>query len=117
MIRRRHLIRLTLAAAVPGLIAGVAWAQPKPAAAPVKIGEINSYKAQPAFLEPYRKGMELAIEQLNAAAGSGGRRYELITRDDNASPGDAVRAAEELVAREKIDVLAGAFLSNTGLAL
>ena len=30
---------------------------------------------------------------------------------------DAVRAAEELVSREKIDVLAGAFLSNTGLAL
>src|SRR6185369_7603453 len=83
----------------------------------IKIGEINSYKAQPAFLEPYKKGMELAVEEINAAGGVNGKKIELITRDDNASPGDAVRAAEELVSREKIDVLAGAFLSNTGLAL
>ena len=34
---------------------------------PIRIGEINSYKAQPAFLEPYRKGMELAVAQINAA--------------------------------------------------
>ena len=27
----------------------------------IKIGEINSYKAQPAFLDPYKKGMELAV--------------------------------------------------------
>ena len=33
----------------------------------IKIGEINSYKAQPAFLDPYKKGMELAVEELNAA--------------------------------------------------
>ncbi|MES2229056.1 MAG: ABC transporter substrate-binding protein [Pseudomonadota bacterium] len=84
---------------------------------PIRIGEVNSYKAQPAFLEPYRKGMELAVDEINAAGGVDGRKLELITRDDNASPGDAVRAAEELVSREKIDVLAGAFLSNTGLAL
>src|SRR6195952_930657 len=83
----------------------------------IKIGEVNSYKAQPAFLEPYKKGMELAVEEINAAGGVNGKKIELITRDDNASPGDAVRAAEELVSREKIDVLAGAFLSNTGLAL
>jgi len=83
----------------------------------IKIGEINSYKAQPAFLEPYRKGMELAVEQINAAGGIGGRKLELIIRDDNANPGDAVRAAEELVSREKVDVLAGTFLSNIGLAV
>ncbi len=85
--------------------------------ATLKIGEINSYKAQPAFLDPYKKGMELAVDEVNAAGGVNGKKVELITRDDNASPGDAVRAAEELVSREKVDVLAGAFLSNTGLAL
>ncbi len=83
----------------------------------IRIGEINSYKAQPAFLEPYRKGMELAVGEVNVAGGIDGRKLELITRDDNASPGDAVRMAEELISREKVDVLAGAFLSNTGLAL
>jgi len=34
----------------------------------VKIGELNSYKVFPAFLEPYKKGMELAVEEINAAA-------------------------------------------------
>ena len=83
----------------------------------IKIGEINSYKAQPAFLEPYKKGMELAVEEINAAGGVNGKKIELITRDDNANPGDAVRVAEELVSREKVDVLAGTFLSNIGLAV
>ena len=83
----------------------------------IKIGEINSYKAQPAFLEPYKKGMELAVAQINAKGGVNGKKLQLISRDDNANPGDAVRVAEELISREKVDVLAGAFLSNTGLAL
>nr|WP_255250096.1 ABC transporter substrate-binding protein [Polaromonas sp. AET17H-212] len=83
----------------------------------IKIGEINSYKAQPAFLEPYKKGMELAVEEINAAGGVNGKKVELIVRDDNANPGDAVRAAEELVSREKVDVLTGSFLSHIGLAL
>ena len=89
-----------------------AWAQ-----GVIKIGEINSYKAQPAFLEPYKKGMELAVEQVNAAGGVAGKKLQLIVRDDNATPGDAVRAAEELYSREKIDVLTGSFLSHVGLAL
>ena len=84
---------------------------------PIKIGEINSYKAQAAFLEPYKKGMEMALEQVNAGGGVMGRKLELITRDDNANPGDAVRVAEELISREKVDVLMGTFLSNTGLAV
>ena len=83
----------------------------------IRIGEINSYKAQPAFLEPYKKGMDLAVDEVNAAGGVDGRKLELISRDDNASPGDAVRVAEELISRENVAVLAGAFLSNTGLAL
>ena len=83
----------------------------------IKIGEINSYKAQPAFLEPYKKGLELAVAEINAAGGVNGKKLELITRDDNANPGDAVRMAEELISREQVDVLTGSFLSNTGLAL
>ena len=81
------------------------------------IGEINSYKAQPAFLEPYKKGMELALAQINLTGGVGGKKLVLVTRDDNGNPADAVRAAEELIAREKVDVLMGSFLSHVGLAL
>jgi len=96
------------------LLPGQAQAQ---AQSVYKIGEINSYKAQPAFLEPYKKGMELAVEQVNAGGGIGGKKLQLVTRDDNGNPGDAVRAAEELLAREKVDVLTGTFLSHVGLAM
>ena len=94
-----------------------AFAMPAMAQEPIRIGEINSYKAQAAFLEPYKRGMELAVDEVNAAGGINGRKITLITRDDNANPGDAVRAAEELLSRERVDVLAGSFLSHIGLAL
>ena len=84
---------------------------------PVKIGELNSYKVFPAFLEPYRKGMELAVEEVNAAGGAAGRRLELVIRDDGGTPGDAVRVAEELISREKVHVLMGTFASHVGLAV
>ena len=111
MLARRHILALAAALAC-GTVASTAHAQ-----GVIKIGEINSYKAQPAFLEPYKKGMELAVEEINKAGGLNGRQVELIVRDDNANPGDAVRVAEELVSREKVDVLAGSFLSHIGLAL
>jgi len=80
----------------------------------VKIGELNSYKVFPAFLEPYKKGMELAVEEVNRA---GGVKLQLVTRDDGGTPGDAVRVAEELIARERVNVLMGTFASNVGLAV
>jgi len=87
------------------------------AAQPIKLGELNSYKTFPAFLEAYRKGMELALDEINRAGGVLGRQLELVVRDDNGTPGDAVRVAEELVSREKVDVLMGTFSSAVGLAV
>jgi branched-chain amino acid transport system substrate-binding protein len=83
----------------------------------IKIGELNSYKVFPAFLEPYKKGIELAIEEINAAGGVHGRKLEIVSRDDGGTPGDAVRVAEELLSRERADVLMGTFASNVGLAV
>ncbi len=83
----------------------------------IKIGELNSYKAQPAFLEPYKKGIELAVEEINASGGVLGKKLEIVHRDDNANPGDAVRVAEELLSREQVVMLTGTFLSNIGLAV
>ena len=84
---------------------------------PIRIGELNSYKAQPAFLDPYKKGWELAVEEINASGGLLGRKVEVVSRDDNGNPGDAVRVAEELVSREKVDLIFGTFLSHIGLAV
>src|SRR5450830_225391 len=108
--RRRFLRHAVAAAALLG--AGSAMAQ-----ATIKIGEINSYKAQPAFLEPYRQGWEMALEEINGSGGVLGKKLEVISRDDNGNPGDSVRVAEELVKREQVSLLFGGFLSNTGLAL
>src|SRR5689334_5995056 len=79
------------------------------AAQSIKLGELNSYKTFPAFLEPYKKGMELAQDEINAAGGVLGRPLEIVSRDDNGSPGDAVRVAEELLVREKVVLLMGTF--------
>jgi branched-chain amino acid transport system substrate-binding protein len=96
----------------------LALAAVMPAAAqPIRIGELNSYKQFPAFLEPYRKGMELARDEINAAGGVLGRPLEIVVRDDNGTPGDGVRVAEELLAREQVVMLMGTFASNVGLAV
>jgi len=101
----------SLATLAFAIFAGAAQAQT------IKIGELNSYKVFPAFLEPYKKGMELAVEEINAAGGIAGRKIELVTRDDGGTPGDAVRVAEELLSREKVHVLMGTFASHVGLAV
>jgi branched-chain amino acid transport system substrate-binding protein len=84
---------------------------------PIKVGEINSYTAIPAFTVPYRMGWQLAVEQVNAAGGISGRKLEVISRDDAGRPQDAVRLAGELLNDARVDLLAGTFLSNVGLAV
>jgi branched-chain amino acid transport system substrate-binding protein len=111
MTIRQAFLHAMIAAAAVGT-AATAYAQNT-----IKIGELNSYKSQASFLEPYKKGMDLALEQINAGGGLLGKKVELVTRDDNSNPGDAVRAAEELISREKADVLMGTFLSHVGLAV
>ena len=100
-----------------GLTAGLAGATDAMAQDTIKIGEINSYRAQPAFLEPYRQGWQMALDEINASGGVLGKKLEVVSRDDNGNPGDSIRAAQELVTREQVSLLFGGFLSNTGLAL
>ena len=87
------------------------------AQSPIKIGEINSYSAIPQFTQPYKQGWQLAVEEINAQGGLLGRKVEVIARDDAGKPEEALRHAIELTSKEKVDVLAGGFLSNVGLAL
>ncbi len=112
MITRVHLLRLAAASAAAVCLGAPAFAQNT-----IKIGELNSYKSQPAFLDPYKKGWELAIEEINAKGGINGKKLEVVSRDDGANPGDAVRVADELVTREGVPLLSGTFLSHIGLAV
>src|ERR1700729_128552 len=73
---------------------------------PIRIGEINSYTAVPAFTLPYRSGWQLAVEHVIAAGGVLGRKIEVVSRDDAVPPADAIRLAGELVNDQKVDLLA-----------
>ena len=48
----RHVFTLALAGSLAAGLSFQAFAQET-----IKIGELNSYKSQPAFLDPYKKGM------------------------------------------------------------
>ncbi len=111
MLTRRILLR----AAAAGLAApAIVRAQ---GTGPIRIGEINSYTAVPAFTVPYRNGWQLAVDEINANGGVAGRKIEVISRDDAGQPQNATRLAGELLTDSKVDLLAGGFLSNIGLAL
>ena len=97
-----------------GVLAAGSLAQ---AAEPIRIGDINSYQRMPAFTEPYKKGLMLAVEEINAAGGIDGRPIEVISRDDDGKPGTAVRLADELFVKEEVALITGSFFSHVGLAL
>jgi len=84
---------------------------------PIKVGEINHYKRMAAFAEPYKKGIELRLEEINEAGGVLGRPLEFIFRDDQGDPGEAIKIAEELMTSEGAVMLTGTILSNVGLAI
>src|SRR5687767_12792486 len=105
-IRRREFI----AGAAAGVAISGAPAIVRAQGAPIKIGEVNSYTAQAAFTVPYKNGWQLAVDEINNAGGIGGRKIEVISRDDGGKPEDAVRIAAELVTNEKVALIAGTFL-------
>lgn len=121
MNRRQTLSLLgaaVLATALQPALALHVQAAGQTSAEPIRIGEINSYSGLPAFTIPYRQGWQLAIEEVNAAGGVlGGRKLEVISRDDAGKPDDAVRVAQELISGEKVALLAGTYYSHVGLAV
>src|ERR1700689_5495214 len=109
----------TFSTVISSVFLAVLFATAGPAVADdtIKIGEINSYSAIPSFTDPYRKGWQLALAQINAAGGVNGKKLEIISKDDGGKPADAVTAANELVSSDGVVMLAGTFFSNIGLAV
>jgi branched-chain amino acid transport system substrate-binding protein len=96
----------------------LAAAAPAAAQAPIRIGEINSFSGIGApFTGPYRQGVEMAVDEINTKGGVLGRKIEVLFRDDKGQPAEAVKHAQELVASDKVSLIAGTFLSNVGLAV
>jgi len=113
---RPSFVRFLTFAAVMGL-AALAAAPTAGLAQTIKIGELTSYNNFAAFNVPYRNGWQMALDEINEAGGVMGETLEIVSRDDGAATGDAVRVAEELVTRDKVAFIFGTFLSNVGLAV
>ena len=83
------------------------------AADTIKVGEVQTYSKLASFTHPYRNGWQLALEEINNAGGVMGKKIEVISRDDQGKPGEAVKVAEELVAkRNKVLFVAAEPLSD-----
>ncbi|HEX9894230.1 MAG TPA: ABC transporter substrate-binding protein, partial [Gemmatimonadales bacterium] len=61
------------------------------------------------------RAAQLAVEEINASGGIGGRSIQLVARDDTGDPDSAVSVAAELVAEEVVAVV-GHVYSGTTLA-
>ena len=62
------------------------------------------------------EGINLAVEEINAKGGIGGRKIKIIHEDDKADPKTAVSALQKLIAIDKVKVVIGATLSSPTLA-
>ena len=82
-------------------------------AGPVRIGVAGSF-SDPIGL-PMKLAAELAAEEINAGGGVGGRRLELVLRDDYADPDSAVFIAGDLY-ESGVSAVVGHLFSGTTLA-
>jgi branched-chain amino acid transport system substrate-binding protein len=63
------------------------------------------------------RGIQLAVQELNAAGGIDGRLFELITRDTQSDPTKAVNGAAELIHGQKVSAVFGPVNSGESLAV
>jgi branched-chain amino acid transport system substrate-binding protein len=63
------------------------------------------------------RGIQLAVQEINAAGGIDGRQLELITRDTQSDPTKAVNGAAELTRGQKVSVVFGPVNSGESLAV
>ena len=113
-----HLSRRTFISAAIALI-GASLAPSALAAEPIKIGLVTALSGQSALAgEAITRGLTVAIDEINAKGGLlGGRKLELVKRDDEANPAKGTTAARELMFKEKVAVLFGGLDTPVSLAI
>ena len=105
-------LRIALAAAVFALGAGSAFAQT------VKVGIVNTYSGPTATLGEYiDKGIKL-YTKLNGDKLPAGVKVELVVRDDGGpNPDKAKQLAQELIVRDKVQILTGVVWTPNAIAI
>lgn len=113
--RRYVLARYVLAAGAAALAA--AFAAPALAQNTFKIGTILSVTGPSAFLgEDMKKGMELAVEQINAKGGVNGKKIEWIMYDAESQTTKGINSTKRLIEQDKVDMIVGGG-NNSGIAM
>jgi len=117
MKKRRFAAVIGLGASVTFAMAAAPLTSPS-AEEPLKIGHVAALSGGSAQSgEAITRGLTLAIDEINASGGLlGGRKIELIQRDDESVPPKGVVAARELIAKEKVVALFGGIDSPVALA-
>ncbi len=98
------------------------WLGPHSAAAqakePVRIGLAAAVSGGSAASgEAIKRGIQIAVDEINARGGVlGGRKLELVIRDDEGNPAKGVTIARELVERERAVVVFGGLHTTVALA-
>jgi branched-chain amino acid transport system substrate-binding protein len=89
------------------------------AADTIKIGLVTALSGQSAQAgEALTRGMSIAIDEINAKGGLlGGRKLELVRRDDEGNPAKGVVAERELIFKEKVAVLFGGLDTPVSMAI
>lgn len=85
---------------------------------PVRIGAIVSKSgAAASYGEQVTRGFDLAVQQINAEGGVGGRTLQLLYRDDATNPEIGLAALRDLVETENVSTVLGAVSSTVTLRL
>ena len=97
------------------------WIRSANAAAPIKIGVINSMSGGlAAYAQEGQPAFEYIIKKINDEGGiksKGGAKIELIQADDTSQPARTATEARRLITEEKVNLLTGTILSAQMLAL
>ncbi len=96
---------------------------PPPVAAPsaedtILIGEVGSLTgSEAAFGISTRNGIELALEEANAAGGVKGKKLAVRVYDDQSKSEEAGTAAKRLITQDQVKVILGEVASSSSLAM
>jgi branched-chain amino acid transport system substrate-binding protein len=113
----KNFLRNVLSAGM--MIAAFSLASPGLAADAIRIGQVAALTGASAQSgESITRGLQIAIDEINAKGGLlGGRKLELVQRDDESSPPKGVIAARELIFREKVAAIIGGIDTPVSIAI
>ncbi len=112
MKMRKGFVLFAVTALLLGLFAGSALA-----ADTLKVGILGPFSGSLAFnAGEMKKGMELALEEINAAGGVQGKQLELVYGDTECKPDKGLAAVKKLVTQDDVLVVGGGYCSSVNIA-